>query len=964
MDGLFFYITDNTQAFTREHEPYAYTTKMFEQLQKQDYFPYLIPSKIVRKMFDNEDPYSKELQYALTRIHEDFSKRIENNKSAMDNKVAITFKTNIVYLTGKILSDIKNLTLNPNADLTLFISLKPLTITNRNIEQTMAFCNRFNLYNIPIEKYKELVQTYINIQKKDVSSYGNNLIYYDLVNITNLDYLNSDYFFEKVKMERDYQQRVDNTEHLNKFRNIVGKYKADFKNKDYGGLFLVATDKEAEFKKIIEEKKLSEKDLMYIKILPNQELRSNDLGFVLRDNSLIYLSKLDNNRFEEIKQSSARFVYLIYDRFYKLTYKDIQDLSLKQIIDPTTRENHSEIIENNEAKYLINGEVINTDDNSFSSRLIERYKNLYIKTNFNNVIKDNKIDRENLLRLSSSQQNSIKINSNFLKWQIYYQLQSREDNRIQDFGSIDISSRINKKKLQNQFTAAFEIKDIEKMKNYVYPSDIDKVICLISLKLDKQEYEKLRLTEKKLEEKIKNFEATNDTNSKEKIKEDIVNIFKDPLEIIRSYNLVFEYDGLNRKFRNYCSNNKITTRKKINKVYEDEVFKIYPVFNLFNNNIVKTFLGNYSDVQIEVLKSLKENNEFYSDILIKKENERNTLYGFKEFSFKEFVCENSDFYLYLATQKQMKSIEDKEISKVKQDLLNLPMYNNGVWQNVVGISDMKDKLKDNLLNINNRVINDEYKIIYINKILEITGGNTEPIRDFNNMKLSIRNKSQAYTNILNDYINIGKFFMKDFLMNNSDIIKFKKDLENIDSNLCVFFPDLENVKKHMIDNLKLSIFEKNGVYEPNDKLEVAVLDISKQLEELIATISTSDVSTNDITTFISKIRNSFKSVDMLTNNNYDRSILKFIDTLERYSNSNISINSLIKKYKIYESILRTTSSLQLNLNIYVDLLTRQQDSIFYNIQLYMNIEKIFEEFKRSGISGYLDSYMAQRKGIV
>lgn len=52
MDGLFFYITDNTQAFTREHEPYAYTTKMFEQLQMQDYFPYLIPSKIVRKMFD------------------------------------------------------------------------------------------------------------------------------------------------------------------------------------------------------------------------------------------------------------------------------------------------------------------------------------------------------------------------------------------------------------------------------------------------------------------------------------------------------------------------------------------------------------------------------------------------------------------------------------------------------------------------------------------------------------------------------------------------------------------------------------------------------------------------------------------------------------------------------------------------------------------------------------------------
>ena len=206
--------------------------------------------------------------------------------------------------------------------------------------------------------------------------------------------------------------------------------------------------------------------------------------------------------------------------------------------------------------------------------------------------------------------------------------------------------------------------------------------------------------------------------------------------------------------------------------------------------------------------------------------------------------------------------------------------------------------------------------------------------------------------------------MKDFLMNNSDIIKFKKDLENIDSNLCVFFPDLEDVEKHMIDNLKLSIFEKNGVYEPNDKLEAAVLDISKQLEELIATISTSDVSTNDITTFISKIRNSFKSIDMLTNNNYDRSILKFIDTLERYSNSNISINSLIKKYKIYESILRTTSSLQLNLNIYVDLLTRQQDSIFYNIQLYMNIEKIFEEFKRSGISGYLDSYMAQRKGIV
>ena len=312
----------------------------------------------------------------------------------------------------------------------------------------------------------------------------------------------------------------------------------------------------------------------------------------------------------------------------------------------------------------------------------------------------------------------------------------------------------------------------------------------------------------------------------------------------------------------------------------------------------------------------------------------------------------------------MKSIEDEEISKVKQDLLNLPMYNNGVWQNVVGISDMKDKLKDNLLNINNRVINDEYKIIYINKILEITGGNTEPIKNFNNMKLSIQNKSQAYTNILNDYINIGKFFMKDFLMNNSDIIKFKKDLENIDSNLCVFFPDLEDVEKHMIDNLRLSIFERNGVYESNDKLEGAVLDISKQLEELIATISTSDVSTNDITTFISKIRNSFKSIDMLTNNNYDRSILKFIDTLESYSNSNISINSLIKKYKIYESILRTTSSLQLNLNIYVDLLTRQQDSIFYNIQLYMNIEKMFEEFKRSGISGYLDSYMAQRKEIV
>ncbi|WP_392436324.1 hypothetical protein ACF3OI_10245 (plasmid) [Finegoldia magna] len=502
MDGLFFYITDNTQAFTRENEPYAYTTKMFEQIQMQDYFPYLIPSKIVRKMFDNEDPYSKLLQNALSIIQNDFSEKVKDNSLANKNKAAITFKTNISNLTSKILSDIKNSTLNPNADLTLFVSLKPLTITNRNIEQTIAFCNRFNLYNIPIEKYKDLVEIYINIQKKDATSYGNNLIYYDLVNITDLDYLNSDYFVEKVKMERDYQQRVDNTEHLNKFKNIVGTYKADLKNKDEGGLFLVPTDKEVSFDKILKQRKISPKDLMCIKILPNQELRSNELGFVLRDNNLIYLSKINDTRFEEIKQSSARFIYLVYDRFYKLTYKDIQSLSMKQIIDPITRENHSEIIENNEAKYLINGEVINTDDNSFSNKLIENYKKLYIKTNFNNVIKNNEIDREGLLRLTSSQQNSIKINSNFLKWQIYYQLQSKGDNSIQDFGSIDISSRFNKKRLQNQFTAAFEIKDIVKMKNYVYPSDLDNIICLINLKLDKSEYQKVCLTEKNLKKRL------------------------------------------------------------------------------------------------------------------------------------------------------------------------------------------------------------------------------------------------------------------------------------------------------------------------------------------------------------------------------------------------------------------------------------------------------------------------------
>lgn len=962
MDGLFFYITDNTQAFTRENEPYAYTTKMFEQIQMQDYFSYLIPSKIVRKMFDNEDPYSKLLQNALSIIQNDFSEKVKDNSLANKNKAAITFKTNISNLTSKILSDIKNSTLNPNADLTLFVSLKPLTITNRNIEQTIAFCNRFNLYNIPIEKYKDLVEIYINIQKKDATSYGNNLIYYDLVNITDLDYLNSDYFVEKVKMERDYQQRVDNTEHLNKFKNIVGTYKADLKNKDEGGLFLVPTDKEVSFDKILKQRKISPKDLMCIKILPNQELRSNELGFVLRDNNLIYLSKINDTRFEEIKQSSARFVYLVYDRFYKLTYKDIQSLSMKQIIDPITRENHSEIIENNEAKYLINGEVINTDDNSFSNRLIENYKKLYIKTNFNNVIKNNEIDREGLLRLTSSQQNSIKINSNFLKWQIYYQLKSKGDNSIQDFGSIDISSRFNKKRLQNQFTAAFEIKDIVKMKNYVYPSDLDNIICLINLKLDKSEYQKVCLTEKKLEEKIRNFNSTNDADSKEKVREDIINILKDPLEIIRSYTLTFEYDGLNRKFRNYCSNNKISTRKKINKVYEDEVFRIYPIFNLFNNDVIKTFLNSYSNIQVEILNELKKENEFYKDILIKKENERNILYGFKEFSFKEFVCENSDFYLYLATQKQMKTIEDREISKAKNDLLNLPMYNGGVWQNVVGISDLKDKINDNLLNINNRIVNDEYKIIYINKILEITGGNTEPINSFNNMKIAIQNKSQAYLNILTDYINISKFFMKDFLVNNSDIIRFKKDLENIDSNLCVYFPDLNKVGNYLLNNLNKSLFERNGVYESNEKLESIVLDISKSLNELIDDIDTSDVSTNDISTLISKIRNSFKSVDIVGSCEFDKTILNLLDVFETYSTP--SISSIIKKYKIYESILKMTSSLQFNLNIYVDLLTRKQDSIFYNIQLYMNIEKMFEEFKRSGISGYLDSYMAQRKEIV
>lgn len=962
MDGLFFYITDNTQAFTRENEPYAYTTKMFEQIQMQDYFPYLIPSKIVRKMFDNEDPYSKLLQNALSIIQNDFSEKVKDNSLANKNKAAITFKTNISNLTSKILSDIKNSTLNPNADLTLFVSLKPLTITNRNIEQTIAFCNRFNLYNIPIEKYKDLVEIYINIQKKDANSYGNNLIYYDLVNITDLDYLNSDYFVEKVKMERDYQQRVDNTEHLNKFKNIVGTYKADLKNKDEGGLFLVPTDKEVSFDKILKQRKISPKDLMCIKILPNQELRSNELGFVLRDNNLIYLSKINDTRFEEIKQSSARFIYLVYDRFYKLTYKDIQSLSMKQIIDPITRENHSEIIENNEAKYLINGEVINTDDNSFSNKLIENYKKLYIKTNFNNVIKNNEIDREGLLRLTSSQQNSIKINSNFLKWQIYYQLQSKGDNSIQDFGSIDISSRFNKKRLQNQFTAAFEIKDIVKMKNYVYPSDLDNIICLINLKLDKSEYQKVCLTEKKLEEKIRNFDSTNDADSKEKVREDIINILKDPLEINRSYTLTFEYDGLNRKFRNYCSNNKISTRKKINKVYEDEVFRIYPIFNLFNNDVIKTFLNSYSNIQVEILNELKKENEFYKDILIKKENERNILYGFKEFSFKEFVCENSDFYLYLATQKQMKTIEDREISKAKNDLLNLPMYNGGVWQNVVGISDLKDKINDNLLNINNRIVNDEYKIIYINKILEITGGNTEPINSFDNMKIAIQNKSQAYLNILTDYINISKFFMKDFLVNNSDIIRFKKDLENIDSNLCVYFPDLNKVENYLLNNLNKSLFERNGVYESNEKLESIVLDISKSLNELIDDITTSDVSTNDISTLISKIRNSFKSVDIVGSCEFDKTILNLLDVLETYSTP--SISSIIKKYKIYESILKMTSSLQFNLNIYVDLLTRKQDSIFYNIQLYMNIEKMFEEFKRSGISGYLDSYMAQRKEIV
>lgn len=962
MDGLFFYITDNTQAFTRENEPYAYTTKMFEQIQMQDYFPYLIPSKIVRKMFDNEDPYSKLLQNALSKIQNDFSEKVKDNTLASKNKASITFKTNISNLTNKILSDIKNSTLNPNADLTLFVSLKPLTITNRNIEQTIAFCNRFNLYNIPIEKYKELVEIYINIQKKSTNSYGNNLIYYDLVNITDLEYLNSDYFVEKVKMERDYQQRVDNTEHLNKFKNIVGTYNADLKNKDEGGLFLIPTDKEVNFDKILKQRKISPNDLMYIKILPNQELRSNKLGFVLRDNNLIYLSKINDTRFEEIKQSSARFIYLVYDRFYKLTYKDIQSLSMKQIIDPVTRENHSEIIENNEAKYLVNGEVINTDDNSFSNKLIENYKKLYIKTNFNNVIRNNKIDREALLRLTSSQQNSIKINSNFLKWQIYYQLQSKDDNSIQDFGSIDISSRFNKKRLQNQFTATFEIKDIIKMKDYVYPSDLDNIICLINLKLNKSEYQKVRLTEKKLEEKIKNFDSTNDADSKEKVREDIINILKDPLDIIRSYTLTFEYDGLNRKFRNYCSNNKISTRKKINKVYEDEVFKIYPIFNLFNNNVIKTFLNNYSNIQLEVLNELKKENEFYKDILIKKENERNILYGFKEFSFKEFVCENSDFYLYLATQKQMKTIEDREISKVKNDLLNLPMYNGGVWQNVVGISDLKDKINDNLLNINNRIVNDEYKIIYINKILEITGGNTEPVNSFDNMKIAIQNKSQAYVNILTDYINISKFFMKDFLVNNPDIIRFKKDLENIDNNLCVYFPDLNKVLNYLLNNLNKSLFERNGVYDPNEKLESIVLDISKSLNELIDDVATSDVSTNDISTLITKIRNSFKSIDIVGSCEFDKTILKLLDVFETYSTP--SISSIIKKYKIYESILKTTSSLQFNLNIYVDLLTRKQDSIFYNIQLYMNIEKMFEEFKRSGISGYLDSYMAQRKEIV
>ncbi|MFR6142844.1 MAG: hypothetical protein ACLUJM_08870 [Finegoldia sp.] len=962
MDGLFFYITDNTQAFTRENEPYAYTTKMFEQIQMQDYFPYLIPSKIVRKMFDNEDPYSKLLQNALSKIQNDFSEKVKDNTLASKNKASITFKTNISNLTNKILSDIKNSTLNPNADLTLFVSLKPLTITNRNIEQTIAFCNRFNLYNIPIEKYKELVEIYINIQKKSTNSYGNNLIYYDLVNITDLEYLNSDYFVEKVKMERDYQQRVDNTEHLNKFKNIVGTYNADLKNKDEGGLFLIPTDKEVNFDKILKQRKISPNDLMYIKILPNQELRSNELGFVLRDNNLIYLSKINDTRFEEIKQSSARFIYLVYDRFYKLTYKDIQSLSMKQIIDPVTRENHSEIIENNEAKYLVNGEVINTDDNSFSNKLIENYKKLYIKTNFNNVIRNNKIDREALLRLTSSQQNSIKINSNFLKWQIYYQLQSKDDNSIQDFGSIDISSRFNKKRLQNQFTAAFEIKDIIKMKDYVYPSDLDNIICLINLKLNKSEYQKVRLTEKKLEEKIKNFDSTNDADSKEKVREDIINILKDPLDIIRSYTLTFEYDGLNRKFRNYCSNNKISTRKKINKVYEDEVFKIYPIFNLFNNNVIKTFLNNYSNIQLEVLNELKKENEFYKDILIKKENERNILYGFKEFSFKEFVCENSDFYLYLATQKQMKTIEDREISKAKNDLLNLPMYNGGVWQNVVGISDLKDKINDNLLNINNRIVNDEYKIIYINKILEITGGNTEPVNSFDNMKIAIQNKSQAYVNILNDYINISKFFMKDFLVNNPDIIRFKKDLENIDNNLCVYFPDLNKVLNYLLNNLNKSLFERNGVYDPNEKLESIVLDISKSLNELIDDVATSDVSTNDISTLITKIRTSFKSIDIVGSCKFDKTILKLLDVFETYSTP--SISSIIKKYKIYESILKTTSSLQFNLNIYVDLLTRKQDSIFYNIQLYMNIEKMFEEFKRSGISGYLDSYMAQRKEIV
>ncbi|WP_392436323.1 hypothetical protein ACF3OI_10240 (plasmid) [Finegoldia magna] len=467
---------------------------------------------------------------------------------------------------------------------------------------------------------------------------------------------------------------------------------------------------------------------------------------------------------------------------------------------------------------------------------------------------------------------------------------------------------------------------------------------------------------KKLEEKIRNFDSTNDADSKEKVREDIINILKDPLEINRSYTLTFEYDGLNRKFRNYCSNNKISTRKKINKVYEDEVFRIYPIFNLFNNDVIKTFLNSYSNIQVEILNELKKENEFYKDILIKKENERNILYGFKEFSFKEFVCENSDFYLYLATQKQMKTIEDREISKAKNDLLNLPMYNGGVWQNVVGISDLKDKINDNLLNINNRIVNDEYKIIYINKILEITGGNTEPINSFDNMKIAIQNKSQAYLNILTDYINISKFFMKDFLVNNSDIIRFKKDLENIDSNLCVYFPDLNKVENYLLNNLNKSLFERNGVYESNEKLESIVLDISKSLNELIDDITTSDVSTNDISTKISKIRNSFKSVDIVGSCEFDKTILNLLDVLETYSTP--SISSIIKKYKIYESILKMTSSLQFNLNIYVDLLTRKQDSIFYNIQLYMNIEKMFEEFKRSGISGYLDSYMAQRKEIV